>query len=236
MSLPEFPNPENILTREEAINAILTSIAMEETALSHIINAEGEKIQYAIQCIDCNQCCVAMQMILDVNRSVTSLIEQINDMQLLMKNKMRLAVNFLPQELNEGPCVPCFPTRPEKPCTNPCQNPCSGACQCQNPCKNACQNPCASTCHCQSQTLCPSICHCQRQPPPQTSCTSACQRQCQNPCQNLCSSICECQCQNPSHNLRSSICQCQNPCRSQCQNKCQSPCRNQCRSIWPSIG
>ena len=34
------------MTREEALTMIIASIAMEELALSHILNAEGEKLQY----------------------------------------------------------------------------------------------------------------------------------------------------------------------------------------------
>lgn len=46
MSLPTFPSGS--ISKEDAVNYILTSIAMEELALSHILNAEGEKIQYII--------------------------------------------------------------------------------------------------------------------------------------------------------------------------------------------
>lgn len=34
-----------ITTRSQAITDIIESVALEETALSHILNAEGEKIQ-----------------------------------------------------------------------------------------------------------------------------------------------------------------------------------------------
>ena len=45
MSMPSFPPDGANLTREEALTMIIASIAMEELALSHILNAEGEKLQ-----------------------------------------------------------------------------------------------------------------------------------------------------------------------------------------------
>ena len=41
MSEPQIPER----TQEEALTDLLVSIALEETGLAHIINAEGEKIQ-----------------------------------------------------------------------------------------------------------------------------------------------------------------------------------------------
>jgi len=50
MSQANIPNmtPNISLSREDAINLILASIAMEEMSLSHILNAEGEKLQYVL--------------------------------------------------------------------------------------------------------------------------------------------------------------------------------------------
>lgn len=50
LSNPNIPNisPTVTLTRDDVINLLLSSIAMEELALAHIINAEGEKIQFVL--------------------------------------------------------------------------------------------------------------------------------------------------------------------------------------------
>jgi len=89
MSMPKFPRPEEILSRDVAINAILTSIALEEAGLSHIINAEGEKIQYILkQCADA-------KTVLAVNESVNEMLDRVIDLQIVIKNKMRLAEKFL---------------------------------------------------------------------------------------------------------------------------------------------
>ena len=48
MSLPSFPKVDPPIERENAVNQILSSIAMEELGLSHILNAEGEKLQYIL--------------------------------------------------------------------------------------------------------------------------------------------------------------------------------------------
>ena len=50
MSMPSFIDRADVpsLNRDAVIDQILASIALEELALSHVINAEGEKIQYAV--------------------------------------------------------------------------------------------------------------------------------------------------------------------------------------------
>ena len=45
MSMPVIAMPCNPITMAQAVTDLLESIALEETALSHILNAEGEKIQ-----------------------------------------------------------------------------------------------------------------------------------------------------------------------------------------------
>lgn len=50
VSQPNLPNitPVVTLSRDDTINLLLSSIAMEELGMAHILNAEGEKIQYAL--------------------------------------------------------------------------------------------------------------------------------------------------------------------------------------------
>ena len=48
MSMPTFVAEVPDVSQEAAINQLIASIALEELALSHILNAEGEKIQFAV--------------------------------------------------------------------------------------------------------------------------------------------------------------------------------------------
>jgi len=116
MSMPKLPEPDTILTKEQAINAILTSIALEETALSHIITAESEKIKYVLSCVK-NDKCTDIGMLLKVNESAANMLDRVNDMQIILKNKLRLACNCLPECPHPKPCPPCPPVPPKPPCT-----------------------------------------------------------------------------------------------------------------------
>lgn len=113
--MPKFPPADTILDREQAINAILTSIAMEEVALSRLIDAENEKIRYALKCAKEQGCnCTSMQNILAINKSAHSMIALVSDVQILLKQKMTQALNHLP-DAPVPPCPPKPPPCPPKP-------------------------------------------------------------------------------------------------------------------------
>ncbi|MEK8132665.1 hypothetical protein WMW72_32770 [Paenibacillus filicis] len=85
MSMPNIPDikPEITLSRSEAINLLLTSIALEEIGLSHIINAEGEKIQRFVK-----DHCVELDDVLKMNRSVELMLRNVIKNQMLLQFKL----------------------------------------------------------------------------------------------------------------------------------------------------
>ena len=79
-------------SRCQAITDIITSVALEQTALSHILNAEGEKIQKIVA-----QATTAEQMLL-VNRSVRDMVKTITQLEMVLQNKLDLFANCLCDE------------------------------------------------------------------------------------------------------------------------------------------
>lgn len=89
MSMPEFPEGGTNITEEQAFNMLLTSIAMEELALSHIMNAEGEKLQYVLGTLPGTRgTCPTTEEVIQVNKSITKLLEIVAQNQLLLKSKL----------------------------------------------------------------------------------------------------------------------------------------------------
>ncbi|MFD4519164.1 hypothetical protein ACFWO6_14560 [Paenibacillus glucanolyticus] len=81
--------PDLLLTRDQAINLLLTSIAMEELGLSHIINAEGEKLQYVLGTIPgLTGPPATVNDVLNVNESVRQTIQELTKKQWLLLNKL----------------------------------------------------------------------------------------------------------------------------------------------------
>ncbi len=121
MSMPSFPPNGADMTREEALTMIIASIAMEELALSHILNAEGEKLQYILGTLPGTSPCARPQDVLTVNKSVTALVEAVTQNQMLLKNKLSQVLEFCPL-----PPPPPDPPSPPGPSPRPpvCPSPC----------------------------------------------------------------------------------------------------------------
>ncbi|AIM15264.1 hypothetical protein HW35_02325 [Bacillus sp. X1(2014)] len=97
MSQPNVPNItlQVSINRDDVINLLLASIAMEEISLAHIINAEGEKIQYAIETMPGLSPKATLDQLLDVNDSVQDMLAMVIKRELLLENKLKQAIDFI---------------------------------------------------------------------------------------------------------------------------------------------
>ncbi len=71
--------------RIQAVSDLFESIALQQAALSHILNAEGEKLQKVLSFDD-----IAPQTILLTNKSVESMVNAIANLETILKSKLDL--------------------------------------------------------------------------------------------------------------------------------------------------
>ena len=71
------------ITRSQAITDIIQSVALEEAALSHILNAEGEKIQKMVAMAD-----VTPEILLQTNKSVESMVGAVTRLETILQSKL----------------------------------------------------------------------------------------------------------------------------------------------------
>ena len=115
MSLPEFETSS--ISREDAINQIIASIAMEELSLSHFINAEGEKLQYALGTLSgATGPTATIEEVLAINESIHSVLQSTLDNQVVLRNKLQDALS---SAVLTGPTGPIGPTSPSGGPTGP---------------------------------------------------------------------------------------------------------------------
>ncbi len=75
---------ETVSPREQAITDVFQSIALQETALSHILNAEGEKIQRAVKSN------YSEEEILKINNSVKVMVGTVTELEKTLLSKLQL--------------------------------------------------------------------------------------------------------------------------------------------------
>ena len=83
MSMPKIEC--NDMDKCCAAASLLQSIALEETAISHILNAEGEKLQKAVKMEDCSY-----EDLLCINKSVEDMVDKITNLEIVLKSKLDL--------------------------------------------------------------------------------------------------------------------------------------------------
>lgn len=95
MSMPIIEKAECPVSREQAVTNLIESIALQQAALSHILNAEGEKIQKILKVCTCNE------EIFKVNESVKEVLNAVTHLEHLLVTKLELVNCKLCK--NDGP-------------------------------------------------------------------------------------------------------------------------------------
>ncbi|MCI3194633.1 collagen-like protein [Bacillus sp. HU-1818] len=97
MSQPNFPNitPVVTLSRDDTINLLLSSIAMEELGMAHILNAEGEKIQYTLGTLPgLTGPPSTLDDVLNMSASVRDTLDSLMKQELLLGSKLDSIANI----------------------------------------------------------------------------------------------------------------------------------------------
>lgn len=71
--------------RCQAISDLFESVALQQAALAHILNAEGEKLQKVFSIDD-----ISPQTILSTNKSVESMVDSVSHLETILKSKLDL--------------------------------------------------------------------------------------------------------------------------------------------------
>ncbi len=90
MSMPVIAMSDHPMTMCQAVTDLVASIALEETAMSHILNAEGEKLQAVLAMENVDIC-----QLLEVNDSATNMVHAIANLELVLKDKLEFIANNL---------------------------------------------------------------------------------------------------------------------------------------------
>lgn len=80
------------ITRDESVADIIESVAMEESSISHILNAEGEKLQAIINMED-----VSYSDLIAANKSVKSTIDSVIQLEMNLQKKLNMFSDIICQ-------------------------------------------------------------------------------------------------------------------------------------------
>jgi hypothetical protein len=135
--MPEFPPQQHRPDLHHAIIDLLDSIALEEIALSHLLNAEAEKIQKFIGYISS---CTPPDVLIDFNVVVNETLETVIMKEWLLLRKLEKVTRFFNQRFPppippRPPVPPCPPHPPCPPRPCPPIYPCRPRSTCKISCK-----------------------------------------------------------------------------------------------------
>ncbi|OEF97786.1 hypothetical protein [Desulfuribacillus alkaliarsenatis] len=94
MSMPQIPESKYRPTYEETIIDLLESIALEEISLSHLMNAEAEKIQAFVGKSANFPMCSSYQEIITFNQSVNQIMDTMLMKEWLLLKKLEQVIQI----------------------------------------------------------------------------------------------------------------------------------------------
>lgn len=102
MSIPNIPNvtPSISITTEQSIPLLLASIAFEELALAHIMNAEAEKLQFVLGTlknshVKFSPSTVSLSNLLDIDKSVQRTLRDVIKKEILLEFKFENILDLI---------------------------------------------------------------------------------------------------------------------------------------------
>ena len=90
MSMPNIPNvsPDIDIDRNDAINLLIASVAFEELALAHIVNAEAEKIQFVLgtlaSAVQPPPVRPTLDQLIQINQAVESMLRKVIEKEIVL--------------------------------------------------------------------------------------------------------------------------------------------------------
>jgi hypothetical protein len=83
------------IDREIALSNVIASIALEEAALSHVLNAEGEKIQKAVAMSAADSTTVGVVELTLINTSVAGMVDGAAEIEAALHEKLQTAIDAI---------------------------------------------------------------------------------------------------------------------------------------------
>lgn len=96
MSFPTIPDVDPCIDIDlcDAVNLLLTSIAMEEISLSKLMDAEHDKIQYVLERCESGGC--PLEDVVAVNKSADDMLKTMIKLQMLLQFKLENVHELMP--------------------------------------------------------------------------------------------------------------------------------------------
>jgi len=102
MSMPKYPERLNPPSRRQLTNDLIESLALEELAIAHFINAEAEKVQAFTGPYGGFPTAPSNKQIIEFQNHVAKIFESITENQKLRNRTLELAKELIKEDEEDG--------------------------------------------------------------------------------------------------------------------------------------